>query len=629
MKKLWGIFLIFQSLILSCTHKPENANLSRNEIQNEVGIVREVASDESEAKIELQKSADQPAMTLDQELPILVYITYKDSGFPKREDISAEKWNGQIDKGFSSGTREQYLKQMFYANTRNASLKGLRHNACFEGDAHVVAEKFFGQESAEIRNISTGRADTKASEDGRMLRVSFEHLGESERLGAASFRMQHCSSGKSAYGEYLGEKLPAKNYTAFKKVSRGIASDDGSKGLTELNKAFTPKVHDKNFGFRIIDTTADPVVKRRFVLKADYENAFQAPDERPWQGLDIKNPTEALKIAVLAQAHFYQGMFDKKTNPDDFFVAQENKTRFWCQVPWMHVGPSGREAIHGLTRERDMKASTQIPVFFNAPAGSNWGVSYFNSTGCKSLFEIFGSATNPKEEPDFTKSNFDNGTMIVKILFTTSAMKNLASAFTWNANVSEPGSNARRIKPVKHIQMDMAIKDVDLKGSSSDVANWVMLGFYFDPNYDYDRDVKPILKMENPLKKIANLPAGLLKMRPMGVQSGLDAPSEQKGVGPIVVGPKNKSETSSDTKAADTIIFEGARTNGVEGRLNGPADNPKSSCMGCHGTAGTNVSMVPGFLNNNQYAPFKTKSNLDFNQQLSMSRSYWQTESGN
>lgn len=92
-------------------------------------------------------------------------------------------------------------------------------------------------------------------------------------------------------------------------------------------------------------------------------------------------------------------------------------------------------------------------------------------------------------------------------------------------------------------------------------------------------------------------------MRPMGVQTGFDSP--EKG---------------------ESIIFPGAYANGSGGRLNGPADNPKTSCLGCHGAAGTGAKMIPGFLSMRMFEPYKGNTVLDFNQQFALAKENFETD---
>jgi hypothetical protein len=577
---------------------------------------------------QISSNPDEAIADLSQETPKLVYISYRQTGKADREEITQERWNGQ-NGGFSEGGRSDYLRKMYFANTRDRSLKGIRHAACFLGSAQNVEASFFkpdnrfGIKIGSIRDVSNGRVETKTSTDGRMLAISFEHENSSQdgaSLGAVSFRMLHCNSGKGSISDDAGPVLGPQTYKEYQKPKRATASEDRREvPLAAAGKGFEAKPFDRNYGFRILDKSDDPQVQRRFVLRADYDKAPARPTdeasqlaEAPWRGLKIRdvlparapNLIESMKLVLMAQAYFYENMANQSANPDDNFIADANKNRYWCHMPWMNVGPTGREAIHGLTQERDMKQSTQIPVFKNATAGSNWGVAYFNAPGCRTLNQVFGSSSNPLEKPDFTRGQFENGTMITKILFTTANFPELKDAFSWHANVSEPGSTVRRIKTVRHIQMDIAIRDNSIQGVSSDLADWLMAGFYYDPNYDYDKDIKPILKMENPLKKIKGLPKAFFKMRPMGIQTGFDTPA-----------------------TGDTVLFPGAASNGAANRLNGPADNSKSSCLGCHGTAGTTASMVPGFMSEEMFRPFIGKTMLDFNQQLALARSNYETES--
>jgi hypothetical protein len=83
------------------------------------------------------------------------------------------------------------------------------------------------------------------------------------------------------------------------------------------------------------------------------------------------------------------------------------------------------------------------------------------------------------------------------------------------------------------------------------------------------------------------------------------------------------------------MIFAGSKTNsannvyyGANPRLmNGPADNPKASCLSCHGAAGTTIKMVPGVKDFNEYMRVKS-TGLDFSQQLALAKRNHETRSG-
>jgi hypothetical protein len=523
--------------------------------------------------------------SINEQPPQLVYITYK-NGQIQEEDISVSRWRGE-NSGFSAGGREDYLIKMYQANTVGVSRKGLRHLACFKGSAEEVAKNFFNSQDpqTQARNIE-GDVETLASQDQRILGVRFKHKTLLKKTdGIAEFRIQNCASGKSTISPVL---------------------ESSSREPNSVNKATTARIpaSDPSFGFSILHKTKlDKRVVPEFSLRADYENATDK-ERLPWAGLDLRNERQALKFILLVQKYFYENMANQDRNLNYNFIPQNNRDRFWCHMPWMHVGVQGREAIHGLTQERDLRPSQTMPPFMNATPGTNWGVAYFNDAGCRTLGKIFGSVNRPKKVPDWSQSDFEDGTVITKMLFTTSNYKDIEKAYPWYAHVSDVGSTDRQVKLVRHIQMDIAIKDSSLKGINPALKNWLMAAFYYDPNYDYDKEYKAFLGMENPLKSIEGLPRELYRMRPMGVQTGFDMP---------------------DT--GDSLVFKGSFTNGFEGRLNGPADNPKSSCLGCHGAAGTPVSMVPGFMTLQSFRPVvRTQGFLDFNQQLALAKANYETQ---
>lgn len=566
-------------------------------IQNQiivVGVVATLLSCTQNRKVDsaFERGPAQQVDGITKDQPTLIYTGYGKDGIGKNTEISEVRWTGR-QGGFDTGGREDYLMKMYYASTVGISRKGLAHSICFLGSAQEIQQTFFSNSSeTAIRNVEEG-VKTRASQDGRVLGLRFSHL-ENGKKKNLFFRMSNCNSGKS--------------------VVSGIAKpgDAAGGGRAVPAKPEAPVVEDipvtdPRYGFTIFHKVKDLDKKKypEFVLRADYDKAPKENDAKPWAGLDLRDEKQALKFTLMVQKYFYENMANQSKNNDFNFIASKNKDRYWCHMPWMHTGVAGREAVHGLTQERDLIPSFQITPFKNATSGTNWGVAYFNGTGCRGIGEVFGTAKAPKAKPDFSRPEyFEDGTVITKILFTTANFPDLAGAYTWNAHVNEVGSTERMIKPVRHIQMDIAVKDSSLKGVNVLLKNWAMAGFYFDPTYDYDKDLKEFLDNEpNPLASIPNLPKELLKMRPMGVQTGFDSPEYGK----------------------DTITFNKAETNGLKGRLNGPADNPKTSCLGCHGAAGTQARMVPGFLSMKMYEPFKSVPALDFNQQLALAKANYET----
>ena len=534
---------------------------------------------------EMDSSKRSPAGELNTE-PVLKYITYRGDQ-PVTESISVERWRGK-NGGFSAGGRAEYLRKFYFANTRDRSNSGLRHVACFEGLAQDVKEAFFGVHHPDNRIDQILEKEkvpgVSASQDGKMLGIAFSAQGRSGGKSTFHFRLAHCHSGKSTM------------------VSSESTDEVAAQVLPELDSSDRIPAAVEN-GFQISDQPKIPTNLKlpRFQLKADYHRARFKETDRPWKGMDIRNEDDAFKFAVLLQKYFYEGMANQDPSNNDMnFIAQKSK-RYWCHMPWLNVGPSGREGIHGLTKERDLYPSPTMKLYSQATPGTDWGVGYYNALGCQTIGKMFGSDSSPKAVPDFTYSPYPDGTVSAKILFTTADFPTLEGAYTWNANVSKVGSNSRSVRTVRHLQMDIAVKDSTVVGTNAAVNHWVMLTYYYDPSYDADAEYQRRFGVESPLSGIRNLPLGLKKMRPMGTQPGMGAPN-----------------------TGDTILFAGAETNNPTGRLNGPADNPKSSCMSCHGVAGTSLSMVPGFVNSNDYRPYVGRS-LDFSHQAALAKGNYET----
>ncbi len=553
MKKIFFLTMCF-FVFLSCTPVKKNVDLSERVPASEVD-------------------------SISSEIPRLVYSSYLKNVI-SNEEINIERWSG-LQNGFSSGGREDYLIKMYYANTVGISSRGLLHSACFFGNAQAVKKLFFDAEnkSVAVRNLSKP-VQTKASSDGRRLGIKLNHA----RRGNLFFRLGHCLSGKSTLADSVG-----KTKSKPVRIPSNEASEVSAKAETGFLQLHKARINPKQYP--------------EFKLKADFEKIPAAITEKPWRGLNLRDPKEALLFSLLAQKYFYEDMANQNVKKNDFNFIAANSNRYWCHMPWLNTGVYGREAIHGLTQERDLRSSTSIPAFKNTTPGTNWGVAYFNAEGCRTIQDVFGSESQPKAIPEFDKGVFWNETFIAKILFTTAKFPEIENSYTWNAHVSEVGSTDRTIRKVKHIQMDIAVKDSSLRGVSPALNNWVMTGFYYDETYDYDKEYKELLGgLEFPIKSVRGLPKELLKMRPIGVQTGYDNPSTM-----------------------DTIVFPGSFTNGAGNRLNGPADNPRTSCLGCHGAAGTQAKMVPGFLSMNMYQPYKDSVHLDFNQQLALAKANYET----
>jgi hypothetical protein len=279
-----------------------------------------------------------------------------------------------------------------------------------------------------------------------------------------------------------------------------------------------------------------------FKLSQDYP-ATLPTETQPWQAIDPTKEPQRYVDAV------YRYVLEGNTDID--WQVQNNKVRKWYHAPWMHYGDSGREFIHGLTRERT------TPVPHTAGKGElgpdqkscaqNWAVGFFNPIGGYQVGKVWANSA----KPDATLSQFPDGTVIAKLLFTaasTTDVKYLKNSFEWQGNINvfpsqtcPSGPLARKPQTVRLLQMDLAVKD-----SRATETGWVFA------TMAYNGDAQGATPWE--------------RMKPVGVMWGNDLTKGQQWINTGIGTPQHL---------------------GFEGRLNGPVDNPKSACMSCHATAQT------------------------------------------
>lgn len=279
-----------------------------------------------------------------------------------------------------------------------------------------------------------------------------------------------------------------------------------------------------------------------FTLSQNYPGVLPPDEPLPWENIDFaKNPQDY----VQAIYHYVlEGNFEVN------WVIQNNQVRKWYHAPWMHYGDSGREFIHGMTRERSTPAPSSPGKGELGPAqihcAQNWAIGFFNAKGGYQVGQVWANAT----KPNASKSQFPEGTVIAKLLFTSTPVSEapyLKNTLEWQANVNvlpagtcPSGKLARKPQTMRLLQMDLAVKD---KRASE--TGWVFATMAYN----------------------GNAPGATVweRMVPVGSMWG-NVVSTQQWINPNVGTPQHL---------------------GFEGRLNGPVDNPRSSCISCHATAQT------------------------------------------
>ncbi len=438
------------------------------------------------------------------------------------------------------------------------------------------------------------------STDQSLIGISVDFIKEKINLRSKKIYFQFPSCTEGGKFPLLKDVDDLSTFIDYKEINREIAQVIG------VNPKLVPPINkdsDILNGSDIFDTINkldEPLFKeqklQRFLPKLDYHKIKISEKSRPWKGKSILTEDEAKKVADIVLDHFYDGMVQNLLNKDDNLNAQKTPAENpqWCHMPWLNIGNSRREFVHGLTKERDIEPS---PIFPNAgktpeTQGTDWGIGYFNDIGCSTINKVFGNTSKFLPIANFNLAQFEDGAASIKVLFTTAQLPEQKNSFSWYANVSLPGFNVRRLQQIRLIQIDVAIKDSTVRGTDPRANNWFMMTYYFDNTYNYTYTSQ---------KRLRNTAVeSLLKMRPVGVQFGFT----------------NK----------ESIIFNGAFTNNANGLLNGPADNSKASCLSCHGVAGSSFKMVPGIQSFDDFVKKVGFGGLDFSQQFALARRNYETQ---
>lgn len=241
--------------------------------------------------------------------------------------------------------------------------------------------------------------------------------------------------------------------------------------------------------------------------------------------------------------------------------VQKNSLRQWFHMPWQHYGPLGREGIHGLTKEAQIQAKQLAPT--QVTTGQTYAVGIYNDIGAYTIGEVWKDPHNPN--PDFTSSpnSFANGTVVCKALFADvnlSEVPFLQNPVLWQGYITKTFDSAdREVKNVALIQMDIAVRDT----RASDTG-WIF------GTFQYNGAITGKASWDN--------------LVPVGIMWGND-PQE---TGNDFTNPQ-PTQTKINPNLKQTAI--NAKTSelppthlGWNGRLNGPVDNPNSSCLSCHMT---------------------------------------------
>ncbi len=353
-----------------------------------------------------------------------------------------------------------------------------------------------------------------------------------------------------------------------------------------------------------------------FALSHDYpaESPGDCPDDVcTWQALDVDFAVDLTadppawsdpiwnEYMQSVLAYVQEGQDPQLSHETGFLTEVNGETR-WYHVPWMAYDPTaGREFVHGTTNERTAHLSDLLgaaPGFgvhslpemsaecqAQYPHGfETWAVGMYNPWGGWSLGQVWGDTGEPHIGEYLGSAMpaglpFPEGTVVAKLLFTTAPVECapfLQGSPEWQVNRHsvEPGSSQylceRSVQTVRLIQVDIAVVDAGTAANPRSPTRWVYGTFAYDGN----------VEAESVWERLV----------PVGIQWGSD-PWTYPAV------PAAESIPARQSVLNGTIdLFE---HNGCEGRLAGPVDNEKSSCVSCHASAFAAPDGAPSIMGTN------------------------------
>ena len=338
---------------------------------------------------------------------------------------------------------------------------------------------------------------------------------------------------------------------------------------------------------------------RVFKLSQDYPTQLPPMENYPWLKIEFKDGGPVDPRAYL-EALLHYGL---EGNVETDFYVEDNKVRKWYGMPWMdwntevasdRPGTDGREFVHGFTHEFDSSGNTLSTL--QNDFVDTWSGAYVNDRAAFAIGQVYCNADDPKPEalnPDPAGlNNMPGGSFVIKLLFSTVTEKQLPivkDALEWQGNVfvhddpswrnKGPISRFERgIRTIRLIQVDVSVRD------ERSTTGWLLGTFGYDGN----------AKGKTPWDRLV----------PLGIQWGN---SPKVAFADSCTGPNGPcsqqklSEQWIDEQALNDLTAPPLNFDhlGYGGRLAGPVDNAKASCLGCHQTAGfPTVPILPEFSAN-------------------------------
>ena len=338
-----------------------------------------------------------------------------------------------------------------------------------------------------------------------------------------------------------------------------------------------------------------------FRLSQAFPKKLPALAEQPWLAANPFSATtleqraaESGKYIRAILDYIFEGNVGAVPSEADFDICR-NSIRQWFHVPWMDANPSkGREYVHGMTRE--LASSPQKLGANQVHTEAAWAVGFYNARGGFVLGQLFAGPNQADVKVPSAPLQFPDGTVVGKALFTTATpdtLPHLKGAPHWQANILPPACAGkftgtakapdgtmvpctRTLHDVYLAQFDVAVVD------SRAPLKWTFGTFIYNGLEDASR--------------------GWGGLRPVGLMWGNDPGLEPKGTNPDANEPAARgltppAQVTQSFMFTDTMPPWFRKDLGCAGRLDGPIDNPRSSCMSCHAAASTPLLVAAGHKN--------------------------------
>ncbi|GEC41658.1 hypothetical protein EME01_57300 [Sinorhizobium meliloti] len=263
---------------------------------------------------------------------------------------------------------------------------------------------------------------------------------------------------------------------------------------------------------------------------------------------------------------------------EDNMIRMQSDAQWWIS-PWMDYTLNGRERNLGLTKERGPDSGDLAP---GSPGGLQvWAVGFYNQEGAYALSQVFAQPCDPFIPT--ANWTFPDQTASFKLLFTNATKEQvpyLDGAPEVLAFIDKATGGGRGEQKLRLLQVDIAVKD------PRSATKWVFGTFVW---------------------KGPKVGDGLFQnLVPVGLMWGNDPEAAAQSRDAFAA----LAETQLNQDLAG-VVWRGSNQTwserpwpGFQGRLNGPADNLRSSCMSCHALAQWPRSKVLGIV------PSASKYNL-------------------